>query len=259
MVVIGGRGFIGTNLIEKYQGSSFDIVDDQDILNKHAVSNINDDIIHLAAIPGIQECIEHPSNAFDVNVRGTINLLESVRFSGKKLIFASSAACENINNPYAASKRACELFLQAYNEAYGIKTISLRFSNIYGPHSMHKNSVIAKMCKDALTGGTITVYGNPTRDFIHVSDICEAIIKAIRSGFTGILDVGTGIGTSINDIAEIIQKKTSCMIEYKKGRENEAEQSILSINETAQILEWEPKISVIDGVEETLEWFRNNL
>ena len=212
MICTGGRGFIGTNLLKKVKGVPYDIMDGLDI------SEISDfvlespaEVVHLAAEPGIPYSIEYPKHSYKVNNTGTFQVIGYRHLLGGKLILASSAAADNCTTPYAAFKRAGELYAKAYHETYGLEYTVLRFANVYGPHSMHKDSVVARMCKDAITTGEITVNGDCARDFIHVDDVVSAIIKSLDVSYNGILNVGSGVTLPVKMVAEIISRETGAI------------------------------------------------
>ena len=147
-------------------------------------------VVHLAASTGVPQSIENPRRDMEMNVIGTFNMLEASRHQGvEKFIFASSGAPlgeveppihEEIApkpvSPYGASKLAGEAYCSAYYRTFGLKTIVLRFGNVYGPRSKHKSSVIAKFFKRALAGEPLEIYGdgNQTHDFIYIDDLLQA-------------------------------------------------------------------------------------
>ncbi|MFP3880040.1 MAG: NAD-dependent epimerase/dehydratase family protein [Dehalococcoidia bacterium] len=165
-----------------------------DIRDKEAVAKAVDGVdavVHLAAHTSVVESVENPEEDWDINVNGTLNLLEACRRRGvEKFILASSNAVAGEQeppidetkvpqplSPYGASKLAAEGLCSAYYHSFGLKTVALRFANVYGPHSEHKSSVITKFMKKARKGEPLVIYGdgNQTRDFVHVDDICQAI------------------------------------------------------------------------------------
>lgn len=156
-----------------------------------------DVIVHLAANTGVGPSVEDPKKDMESNVIGTFNMLEAARHNGlKRFVFASSGApvgeCDppiheelapHPVSPYGASKLAGEGYCSSYYRTFGIETIALRFGNVYGPGSTHKNSVVAKFIKQAMQGETLEIYGdgNQTRDFIYIDDLITAILKAALS------------------------------------------------------------------------------
>ncbi len=161
-----------------------------------------DAVVHLAANTGVRPSVRNPRMDMEANVIGTFNILEAARLNNvRRFIFASSGApigeCRppiheempaHPISPYGASKLAGEGYCSAYCKAYGLETVCLRFSNIYGPNSGHKNSVIAKFIKKALNKETIEIYGDgeQTRDFIFIEDLIRAIHLSVnRKGVAG--------------------------------------------------------------------------
>lgn len=153
-----------------------------------------DIIVHLAVNTGVGPSVENPRKDMESNVMGTFNMLEAARHNGvKRFVFASSGApvgeCQppiheelapHPVSPYGASKLAGEGYCSAYYRTFGVETIALRFGNVYGPGSGHKNSVVAKFIKQTMQGETLEIYGdgNQTRDFIYIDDLINAIRKA---------------------------------------------------------------------------------
>lgn len=245
-----------------------------------ATENI-DSLIHLAAQTGVLPSIEDPFEDFEINVQGTLNLLHaSVKRGVDKFIFASSNALlgsqdppvheENVPrpvSPYGCSKLACEGYCSAFHASYSLKTVCLRFSNVYGPYSLHKNSVIAKFLRDALLRAELTIYGDggQTRDFIHVDDISHAIHLILEMPLTsqevwGIpLHLGTGKETSILELATLIQKffHKEVKISFAPERKGEIRRSYSDIRKARKILGFSPRIPLRDGVESVYTWLTN--
>ena len=248
-----------------------------------------DSVIHLAAHAGIIPSIEDPFYDCEVNVKGTLNLLyASVRNNIDKFIFASSNAplgdhspptdektVPNPLSPYGASKLACEGYCSAFYGSYGLKTLSLRFSNVYGPHSLHKRSVVAEFIRDALLRSELTIYGDghQTRDFIHVDDICQAICLILENPLAtgpltpaydrtwGIsLNLGTGEETSILELAKIINGlfPGEIRISFAPEREGEIKRNYSDITRAKKLLGFSPQISLRNGVSEVYRWFIKN-
>jgi UDP-glucose 4-epimerase len=176
-------------------------------------------------------------------------------------------------SPYGASKLSCEGYCSAFYNSYGLKTVILRFSNVYGPYSLHKNSVIAKFIKDGITKGEVTIYGDgtQTRDFIHVDDLCHAISLLLSSAFSRysikvspnstwgeIFHLGTGIETSILDLAKLIQKffNDEITISYAPKRKGEIKRTYSDTIKAQNILGFSLQISLRDGAKEVYEWLK---
>lgn len=237
-----------------------------------------DCIVHLAANTGVILSIEDPRIDCETNVIGTINYLEAARQNGvKKFILASSGAplgeqMPPINeekipkpiSPYGASKLAGEGYCSAFFGSYGLKTIALRFGNVYGLRSTHKGSVVAKFIKQALAGETLVIYGDgsQTRDFIYIDDLVNAILAATKADVGGeVFQVATHKETTINEIAEmlkaIIESKTGNFVNltYAEERAGEVKRNFSDISKARRILGWEPKWDIEKGLKATVEWF----
>ncbi|MFN8558517.1 MAG: NAD-dependent epimerase/dehydratase family protein [Dehalococcoidia bacterium] len=178
-----------------------------------------DAIVHLAAWASIIASVERPVEAHAANVGGTLAMLEAARLAGvRRVVFASSAAVYGRTpplptpedspyqpvSPYAAHKAEGELLCSAYRSAYGLETVILRCFNVYGsrqPHDSPYSGVVAVLLHRLAAGQTITVHGDgeQTRDFIHVSDVVEAMVRAALGSDPGpgAINVATGAGTSV--------------------------------------------------------------
>jgi len=300
ILVTGGGGFIGTNLV-KYladsgcqirvldnlslceeedlkklwsQGSgvlSMDLIigdiRDQDVVSQ-AVKGV-DAVVHLAAHTSVVESLENPKEDWDVNVNGTLNILEACRRNGvSKFIFASSNAAVGEQthpidysrvpqplSPYGASKLAGEAFCSAYYHSFGLKTVSLRFANCYGPYSEHKPSIIPRLLKWAKEEKPFIIYGdgNQTRDFIHVDDVCQAICLALMANidsYGSVFQIGTGIETSINNLAESIRQIAGNRSEiiHEPEKKGEVKRNFSDITKARTMLGFEPKIKLGEGL-----------
>ena len=235
-------------------------------------------IVHLAANTGVIPSIEDPRGDCEVNVIGTFNYLEAARQNGaKKFILASSGAPlgeqlppiseEKVPkpiSPYGASKLAGEGYCSAFFGSFGLNTTALRFGNVYGPLSTHKGSVVARFIKQALAGQTLIIYGdgNQTRDFIYIDDLINAVLAAAGTDLSGeVFQIATHKETTVNEIAEmlktIIESKTgnAVNLSYADSRAGEVLRNFSEISKARELLGWEPKWSVEEGLEATVEWF----
>jgi UDP-glucose 4-epimerase len=298
ILVTGGCGFIGSNLVARllerdYRvrvldnlsvGERKSIPTDIDLVvgdirDKNLVSEAvagMGSIVHLAAHTNVIESIEQPQLDFDVNVRGTFNLLQrSAESNVEKLVFASSNAAVGDQNPpitestvpaplspYGASKLSSEALCLAFWGSYGLQTIALRFANVYGPRSSHKKSVVARFFREALSNQELTIYGdgNQTRDFVYVDDICQAVLLSIEAdSVTGVFQIGTGVETKIIDLAEQIKKiaHLDSGIVFEQPRKGEIIRNYCCIEKAKQVLGFEPQVDLNAGLAETYEWFKN--
>lgn len=239
-------------------------------------------VVHLAASTGVPQSIENPRRDMEMNVIGTFNMLEASRHQGvEKFIFASSGAPlgeveppihEEIApkpvSPYGASKLAGEAYCSAYYRTFGLKTIVLRFGNVYGPRSKHKSSVIAKFFKRALAGEPLEIYGdgNQTRDFIYIDDLLQAIFLAVKVDVEGeVFQIVTYRETTINEIAEkiqkIVEKATGKKVEviYTSPRPGDVRRNYSDISKAKKILGYEPFYNLDKGLRETFNYFLSKL
>lgn len=250
---------------------------DYDVCNK-CCDGI-DAIVHLAANTGVAPSIEKPRYDMEANVIGIFNMLEAARQKNvKKFIFASSGAVlgevkppvheEKVPrpvSPYGASKLAGEAYCSAYYRTFGIKTVSLRFANVYGPLSKHKNSVVAKFLKQAFSGETLEIYGDgkQTRDFIYIDDLIQAIILSIRSDIGGeAFQIATYKETTVNEIADkirnIIENETGRKVSVIHGetRLGDVKRNYSDISKAKRMLGFSPKFDLDRGLKNTFEYFR---
>ncbi|MFW5946773.1 MAG: GDP-mannose 4,6-dehydratase [Candidatus Natronoplasma sp.] len=313
LLVTGGCGFVGTNLVEFIlQRSDWDIrvldnlsqgrieylkaiegfSEERVEFFRGDIRNVNhveraikdcDFVIHLAAQTSVIDSIENPKEDADINIMGTINLLEkAVEMDVERFILASSAAPlgeqkmpideEKIPQPlapYGASKLACEGYCSAYSGSHSLTTVALRFSNVYGPKSWHKGSVVAKFIKQILDGETPMIYGDgdQTRDFIHTKDISQALYLSCTEELDEdfeLFQIATGEETSINDLYSLLKNKLEERDEevpdarYGEKREGEIYRNYADISKAEKELDYSPKISIEEGIEETIDWFLKN-
>lgn len=294
-LVTGGAGFIGTNFVEYLvtQGHQVVVVDDLsagdssrlppeatfhqiDIRDTAALTKVCarvDVVVHLAALPRLQFSIDFPQLSHDVNINGTLSVLEAARAAGvRRVVYAASSSAygdqevlpltTNLppqpQTPYALHKYVGEEYMRLWSELFGIQTVSLRFFNVYGPHLDPNGTyalVIGRFLKLASEGKPLTITGNgeQTRDFTHVYDVRSALLKAAQSDKVGkgeVLNVGAGQQTTINTLVQMIGGE----VEYIPAR-IEAKHSVADISETKRLLNWEPTVTFVDGIAELKQQF----
>ena len=328
ILVTGGCGFIGTNLVKYLSTKGYrvrildnlstpsrkfvnrespvtgplpsQVVDPElsstdlvvgDIRERQAVKRVTegvDAVVHLAAHTSVVESLQKPEEAWDINVNGTLNLLEACRCNRvDRFILASSNAVVGEQDPpidetkiprplspYGASKLAGEALCSTYYHSFGLKTVSLRFSNCYGPYAEHKPSVIAKFIDWAKKGEPLVIYGdgNQTRDFVHVDDICQAIYLSLITAqppelsqptqqtqstpepplWGEVFQIASGVETSINQLAELIKAMTDLQLSivHKPKRKGEIERNYSDITKARKLLGFEPRIKLREGLRE---------
>lgn len=232
-----------------------------------------DIVVHLAALPRVQFSIEHPFDAQRVNVDGTLSVVESARMAGvKRIVYAASSSAygdqavmplvetmpPQPKSPYGLHKYYGEILMKLWHDIHGIETVSLRFFNVYGPHFDPNGAyalVIGKFLKQRSEGSpmTITGDGEQTRDFTHVRDTIDAVIRATQSDKVGsgeVFNVGAGRNASINKIAEIIGGP----VEYLPAR-LEPKHTLADSSSIRNALGWQPTVALEDGIGELKKEF----
>lgn len=237
-----------------------------------------DVIVHLAANTGVEKSVNTPEIDCQINVIGTLKCLEAARENNvKKFILASSGApigeledlpiteeksCSPVS-PYGASKLAGEGYCSAYWNSYNVNTNILRFSNVYGPHSDYKTSLIANLFKSVNEYNKIEINGdgNQTRDFIYIDDVIEAIYKCAYLDSNNIkghkFQIASGKETSINEIIEKITKLYDRKIEikYNEKRQGDVLRNYSSIEKAKYLLHWIPETELDKGLKKTFDYF----
>ena len=309
ILITGGCGFIGSNLIEfllektdwqinildnlsaskledveKLQGfaerATFfkgDIRNKEDVLK--AVDGC-DYVVNLAAQVGVMPSVEDPLFDADINVTGTVTVLNScVKKNVKRFVQASSAAplgdqempmhekrVPQPLSPYGASKLATEAYCSAFAASYGINTIALRFSNVYGIKSYQKGSVIPLFIRQILNKETCTIFGDgeQTRDLIYVTDICNGIYLALTKDMTNkfeLIQLATGKETSMNELFKVMKEefeKHSKVIpdaKYAPARPGEIIRNYADITKAKTVLTYTPQVDLKEGIAKTVSWF----
>ena len=303
VLVTGGCGFIGANLVRRIRanpGWQVRVVDDLrtgresyvstdladvvigDVADPAVLESALDGVdavVHLASQTGVQPSVEDPARDFEGNTLTTFRVLDACRRNGvARFVFASSGASvgdvtppihENVVprplSPYGAGKLAGEAYVQGFAGSFGMQTCALRFSNVYGPYSLHKDNAIPNFIKHCLKGERLEIYGDgsQTRDFIHVHDLCDGIIAAVTADGIGgeVFQLGTSVETSVTQLAALIQDVTGAdtEIDYEERRAGEVYKSRVDITKAQRLLGFEPKIELRDGLAQTAEWYRKAL
>ena len=245
-----------------------------------AASHGIDTIVHLAANTGVQPSIADPMLDATTNVLGTLHYLEAARHHGvERFVFASSGGTvigdveppiheemvPHPKAPYGASKSAGEGYLSAYHGTFGIQATGLRFANVYGPGSTHKNSVVAKFIRRALAGKPLEIYGDgaQTRDFVYIDDLVDAITRAAtRPGVGGeIFQVATSRETSVTEIADALVPilKTfgveDVTVSNADPLPGEIRRNFSDTTKAREVLGWTATVPLDEGLTRTVAWF----
>ena len=238
-----------------------------------------DVIVHLAANTGVAPSVEDPRRDCMSNVLGTFNYLEAARHGGvRRFVFASSGAAvgevepplhEELAphpvSPYGASKLAGEGYCSAYFRTFGIETVALRFGNVYGPLSGHKNSAVAKFIKRAMRGEVLEIYGDgtQTRDFIYIDDLIRAVrLCATVDGVGGeVFQIATNAETSVQELVDKLLRALAAAgiadVEVRRAapRLGDVMRNYSDTSKAARMLGWRTEVDLDEGLGRTVEWF----
>src|ERR671911_2493411 len=239
-----------------------------------------DVIVHFAANTGVMPSVEDPRGDCMSNVVGTLNYLEAARHAGVgRFIFASSGgtivgdAEPPIHEempphpvaPYGASKLAGEGYCSAYFRTFGVETVTLRFGNVYGPLSGHKNSVVARFIKRATDAEVLEIYGDgtQTRDFIYVGDLIRAIrLAATVEGVGGeIFQIATSAETTVQELLDRLLPVLASSgikdveVHYTEARRGEVRRNYADTTKAERMLGWRAEVELEEGLRRTVEWF----
>ena len=309
-LLTGGAGFIGSNLARYILGKGHEAVVldnfstgkrenleeikdritliEGDILDAAAVEKALDGctgVFHLGALGSVPRSIADPVASHNANVNGTLNVLECMRRAGvKRIVFsASSSAYGNQKvspkvetmpvlpiSPYAASKAACEGYMQAYSSSFGIEAISLRYFNVFGPrqdpHSAYA-AVIPAFVSNLLRGKRPTIFGDgeQSRDFCFVENVCFANwlgmnVAADRCDGRPI-NIACNRQTSLNQIYAKLKELLHTDLDpiYADERPGDVKHSLADITRAKDVLGYEPLVYFFDGLERAIGWYKENL
>ena len=232
-----------------------------------------DIIFHQAAIVSVARSVEDPATSQAVNARGTLDVLEAARREDARVVFASSAAIygapdslpitetesKDPSSPYGLEKLTSDHYCRLYADLYDLPTVALRYFNIYGPRQSGGDyaGVIKAFTEQARDGGPLTVHGDgeQTRDFVNVADVVRANLLAADTDATGeAFNVGTGSRTSIRRLAELVRDEIdpTAEITHVDAREGDIRHSAADITKARERLEFDPTISLADGLHDYL-------
>lgn len=307
-LVTGGAGFIGSNLCEKLlaDGNKVRVLDNlssgkerniKDFSSsiefiKGDIRDMNDVkkavqgvhyVIHLAALGSVPRSVEDPLTTHDVNVTGTLNILNASKEAGiKRVVYASSSSVygdtptlpkkEDMfptpQSPYAVSKLSGEYYCKVFYKVYGLETVSLRYFNVYGkrqdPLSQYA-AVMPKFITALLTGESPTIFGDgeQSRDFTFVDDCNQANIKACfaKNSAGGHFNIGSGNRITINEVFGKIKRKAGSRVApvYAESRKGDVKHSLADISKAKESLLYKPEFSIDEGIEMVVDWYTRYL
>lgn len=305
-LVTGGAGFIGSNIAEALESRGEEVVVLDDLSTGHeanmesfisGVTFINGDIrdaetcaralegvdyvLHQAALASVPRSIEDPVLVNDVNVNGTINMLEQSRLAGVKgFVYAASSSAYGDSemlpkhegmlprplSPYAVSKLTGEYYCSVFSTVYGLPTMSLRYFNVFGPRqdpASQYAAVVPIFISKLIDGERPTIYGDgeQSRDFTHVSNVVEANLLAARSASSAgqMVNIACGTRYTLNDLYSRIRTLTSSDLEplYEDPRQGDVKHSQADVERARELLGFSCGVSFEEGLEKTVEWYRS--
>ncbi len=310
ILVTGGSGFIGSNLCDRLLKLNCRLVNldcfndyysplikrrnisdalcnpcytliEGSILDTELLTDIFrsfniDKVIHLAAIPGVRNSIENPLYYVDVDIKGTVNLLELCRkYNISKFLFASSSSVYGNNkipfeekdslslqlSPYAASKYCGEVFCKTYNQLYGIPIACLRFFTVYGPRQ-RPDMAIHKFTRMIDEGREITVYGNgeSSRDYTYIDDIIDGIISSMNLNCDfEIFNLGSSEPVKILPLINLIEGRLNkkAIIYFTGTQPGDAPYTFADITKSKEMLGYRPRVSIRDGIDRFVDWYKD--
>lgn len=303
-LVTGGSGFIGSNVskmlldkgvevvvFDNLSSGNYDNIRNLsvqfikgDILNQEEIKNACsgvDVVFHLAASVGRQRSIDHPQLDSEINLIGTINVLEGMRAHGvKKIVYSSSAAIfgelqspeideghpQNADSPYGVSKLAAEKMLLSYSDIYDITAVCLRYFNIYGVNQRYDlyGNVIPIFAHRLFSGEPLLIYGDgtQTRDFVNVYDVARANVMAgLDYPSTDVFNLGSGESITINRLAQMMQEISGIDngINYLPERKADVKHCKANANKVAEKMQFRTIVPLKKGLAEYIEWYKNNI
>jgi UDP-glucose 4-epimerase len=319
VLVTGAGGFIGSHLVDRLISEGEDVIGVDD-LSSGALHNLAEArrsllgkfsfhrvdvtstalgelirrtkpklIFHLAAQVDVRKSVANPLKDANINVLGTINVLQSAVEAGtEKVVFTSSGGCiygepdedrlpvtedqvfwpEALpESPYGVSKKVAIDYLRYYRSARDLDYTALALANVYGPRQEPaaevglEGQVVAIFCRKMLGGRPCTIYGDgtQTRDFVYVEDVVSAYMAARDKGGGELLNIGSGSELSVNELYAKLAEITSARLEpaYAQARTGELQRIYVDISKAAEKIGWRPSTSLDDGLKQTVAWFRS--
>jgi len=304
VLVTGGAGFVGATLVRRLTdvGQAVRVLDNFATGDPAHLAGVNADVVkgdirdaavldaalagvtavvHLAAAGSVVASVADPVANFEANVVGTFRVLDAARRAGVERVVQASTGGALIGNatppvgedslpkpisPYGASKLAGEGYAHAFAMSYGLRTVALRFANVYGPWSELKTGVMTRYFRAIHAGEPLVIYGDgsSSRDYTHVSDISRAIELALDRDVPGgtVLHVASGVETRVSDLARLCCAAAGVPdhpVEYQPERPGEVDRNFASYDRAAQVLGYAPSVSLPDGIRRTWLWFQDEV
>ena len=306
-IVTGGAGFVGSHLVDLLVDTGWEVLVLDDLSSGHMenvaaarrrgkvsvhVTDVRSDelpdlmgrfdpevVFHLAAQSKVQPSVKDPVRDADINVLGTINVLQSAQRAGaRKVVFASSGgaiyggraklpvkerAAKRPESPYGISKKIVEDYFRWYSEMHGLAYTLIAPANIYGPRQDPglEGGVVAIFSLAMIEGRRPTIFGDgsQTRDYVYVADICDAFTRAADKGDGRLLNIGSGVETSVNRLYAAVGAATGFddAARFADPKPGDVHRSVVDASAAKKVLGWEAWTPLEDGLARTVEWYRS--
>ncbi|MFC1662935.1 NAD-dependent epimerase/dehydratase family protein [Patescibacteria group bacterium] len=301
IIVTGGAGFIGSHIVDALVSRKDQVLVIDDLssgLEENVPSSVKlikmdirdqglaevfskfepEATFHCAAQKNVRKSVDDPSYDADVNIIGSLNVIQQCQRLNSKVIFTSTGGAlygdaqvlptpetydKKPLSPYGIAKFSVEEYLRYYQSVHGLKSISLRLANVYGPRQDPKGEagVVAIFLHKLLTGQTPIINGDgtQTRDYVYVADVVKAAMAVLTTTLRGTYNVGTGIATSVNELYETIRHQGNFAAEATHGQALSGEQktSCLDRQKITDATDWQPTFTLKTGLAKTIDWFRD--
>ncbi len=306
VIVTGGAGFIGSHLVERLlqEGHSVRVLDnlvtghreylapvlsdvqfiEGSICNRAVVRRALkgiDVVFHQAALRSVPFSIEHPQATSATNIGGTVNVLLAARdFGVSRVVYASSSSVYGNSpelpkredmmpdpvSPYAVSKLAAEIYCRMFYQLYGLRTISLRYFNVFGPRQDPESpyaAVVPQFMKALLHGNPPQIHGDgqQSRDFTYVGNVVQANLLAMRAdaGFGEAFNIACGDRVTIEGLARCLTQSLGVAIEpvHTSSRAGDVRHTLADLSKARSLLGYTPSVDFLTGLKETVAWYRN--
>ncbi|HOZ99801.1 NAD-dependent epimerase/dehydratase family protein [Mesotoga prima] len=257
-------------------------ITDQEMMERVFMLHKPTVLFHLAAQISVSRSVREPEEDAMVNIIGSLRLLKiAAKYGVKKVIFSSTGGAiygDDVKriptdeeelpkplSPYGIAKYATENYLRFFSSEFGIKYTALRYANVYGPRQdpYGEAGVVAIFSEKMLRNQEVVIFGDGecVRDYVYVGDVARANLLAIEKCENTVINIGTGIGTSVNELFDIMKPIAGYSREavHKEPRPGDVKKSILNIERARSLLGWEPSTQLERGLKETIEYFRNGL
>jgi UDP-glucose 4-epimerase len=307
-LVTGGAGFIGSHVADLLLANDFAVTvmdnlssgkreqipamaafKELDVCSLEAAALVREEkydvICHLAAQIDVRKSVADPAADAQLNIGGSLNLLEAVRQSGHatRFVFSSTGgavygdlveaptsenAPKDPQSPYGTAKFSVELYMGYFARVHGLDCVALRYSNVYGPRQdpHGEAGVVAIFCDRLIDGTPLTVFGDggQTRDYVHVSDVARANLAAATAALppaAGVdsraFNIGTGVETDVVTLAGVLKEvsRGTSEVVHAPARAGEQRRSAVRNDKAGKALGWKPKMSIHDGLRDTYQWF----